>query len=41
MRLGAGVLVLISVLVFIYSIFGPVREQVTSVRRVEGLAPAE
>ncbi|MEZ5933036.1 MAG: cbb3-type cytochrome c oxidase subunit I [Alphaproteobacteria bacterium] len=39
MRLGAGVVVLIGALLFIYSVFGPVREQLT-VRDAEAL-PAE
>jgi nitric oxide reductase subunit B len=42
MRLGAGVVVLISVLIFIYAVLGPVREQLTSARGVEPEpAPAE
>lgn len=41
MRLGAGVVVLISVLLFIYAVLGPVREQLTSARGAERLAPAE
>ena len=43
MRLGAGVVVLISVALFVYAVLGPVREQLTAraVRSSTGVAPAE
>jgi nitric oxide reductase subunit B len=41
MRLGAGIVVLLSALLFVYAVLGPVREQITSARRAEDLAPAE
>jgi nitric oxide reductase subunit B len=40
MRLGAGIVVLLSVVLFVYAILGPVREQITA-RGAERLAPAE
>lgn len=39
MREGAGVVVLIGAALFIYSVFGPVREQLTSARGVDVLEP--
>jgi nitric oxide reductase subunit B len=43
MRLGAGLMVLISVVLFLYAVLGPVREQLTArdVRAGTGMAPAE
>jgi len=42
MRLGAGVVVLISVVLFVYAVLGPVREQLTSAKAAEpSPAPAE
>jgi len=43
MRLGAGAIVLISVVLFVYAVLGPVREQLTAraVRSSTDMAPAE
>ena len=43
MRLGAGVVFVIGAVLFVYAVFGPVREQLTArdVRTGAGLAPAE
>ena len=40
MRLGAGIFVVISVLMFVYAMFGPVREQAPA-RSQPSVAPAE
>jgi len=43
MREGAGIVVLIGAVLFVYSVLGPVREQLTAadVARQPGLEPAE
>ena len=40
MRLGAGLFVVISVLMFVYAMFGPAREQVPA-RKQPSVVPAE
>jgi len=41
LRLGAGVVTAIGAAVFVYAVLGPVREQLTTVKGAERLAPAE
>ena len=41
LRLGAGVVTAIGAAVFVYAVLGPVREQLTTTRGAERLAPAE
>ena len=41
MRLGAGVVTAIGAAIFVYAVLGPVREQLTTARGAERLAPAE
>ena len=41
LRLGAGVVTAIGAAIFVYAVLGPVREQLTTARGAERLAPAE
>ena len=41
LRLGAGVVTAIGAVIFVYAVLGPVREQLTTARGAERLAPAE
>ena len=41
LRLGAGVMTAIGAAIFVYAVLGPVREQLTTTRGAERLAPAE